>query len=93
MVAKLSAVEARSQDPVFVQSCGLSGLQERLSLCWPTPPDVPPSLKNRYRSQYVYLGCQDLQDPAAWDDLADFDLVLRLVDFSGLRPILAQRLG
>ena len=93
MGVKLSAVEARTQDPSFVQSCGLSGLQERLPLCWPTPPDVPPSPKNRYCSQYVYLGWQDLQDPAAWDDLADFDLVLRLVDFSGLRPVLAQRLS
>jgi hypothetical protein len=29
----------------------------------------------------------------AWTHLSDFDLVLRLVDFSGLRPVLAQRLG
>lgn len=93
MAAKLSAVEARAQDPAFVQSCGLSGLQERLPLCWPMLPDIPPSPKNRYRSGYVYLGWQDLQDPATWDELSDFDLVLRLVDFSGLRPLLAQRLG
>jgi hypothetical protein len=93
MVAKLSAIEARAQDSDFVAQCSLWGLQERLPLCWPTSPDVPPSPKNSYRSQYVYLGWQDLQDPAAWDDLSDFDLVLRLVDFSGLRPVLAQRLG
>lgn len=93
MGGKLSAVEARAQDSDFVAQCSFWGLQERLPLCWPTPPDVPPSPKNSYRSQYVYLGWQDLQDPAAWDDLSDFDLVLRLVDFSGLRPVLAQRLG
>jgi len=29
----------------------------------------------------------------AWLDLSDFDLALRLVDFSGLRPVLAQCLG
>ena len=93
MVVKLSAVEARAQDSDFVAQRSFCGLQERLPLCWPTPPDVPPSPKNRYRCHYVYLGWLDLQDPAAWDDLADFDLVLRLVDFSGLRPVLAQRLG
>jgi hypothetical protein len=93
MAAKLSAVEARAQDSDFVTQCSLQGLQERLPLCWPTPPDVPPSPKSRYRSQYVYLGWEDLSDPATWEQWSDFDLVLRLVDFSGLRPVLAQRLG
>jgi hypothetical protein len=32
-------------------------------------------------------------DPAAWEHLSPFDLVLRLIDFRGLRPVLAQRLG
>jgi hypothetical protein len=54
---------------------------------------VPPSPKRRYRSHYVYPGSEELLDPAAWAHLSDFDLVLRLVDFSGLRPVLAQRLG
>jgi len=93
VVAKLSAVEARAQDKRFVQHCSLSGLQTRLPLCWPTPSDVPPSPKRAYRSHYVYPGWQELQDTATWDDLSDFDLVLRLVDFSGLHPVLAQRLG
>jgi hypothetical protein len=93
MAAKLSAVEARAQDSDFVSQCNLQGLQERLPLCWSTPPDVPPSPKNRYRSQYVYLGWQDLLDPATWNELSDFDLVMRLVDFSGLRAVLGQRLG
>jgi hypothetical protein len=64
-----------------------------LPLRWPTPPQVPPSPKGRYRSHYVYQGWDDLLDPAAWAHLSDFDLVLRLIDFSGLRPVLAQRLG
>jgi hypothetical protein len=34
-----------------------------------------------------------LDDLTAWEHLSDFDLVLRLVDFTGLRPVLAQRLG
>jgi hypothetical protein len=93
VVAKLSAVEARAQDPLFVRQGSFEELQERLPLCWPTVPDVPPSPKRDYRSHYVYLGWQDLQDPAEWEELSDFDLVLRLIDFSGLRPVLAQRLG
>ncbi|MEJ2737121.1 MAG: hypothetical protein P8189_26765 [Anaerolineae bacterium] len=93
MAAKLTAVEARAQDPDFVAQCSLQGLQEKLPLCWPTPAGVPPSPKSRYRSQYVYLGWEDLSDPAIWEPLSDFDLVLRLIDFSGLRPVLAQRLG
>jgi hypothetical protein len=64
-----------------------------LPLRWPTPPNVPPSPKQRYRSHYVYQGWDNLLDRAAWAHLSDFDLVLRLVDFSGLRPVLAQRLG
>ena len=92
-MANLTAVEARARDSDFVDHCSLWGLQEQLPLCWPTPPDTPPSPKNRYRSQYVYLGWRDLRDLAAWDEFSDFDLVLRLVDFSGLRPVLAQRLG
>lgn len=36
---------------------------------------------------------QELLDPTAWEHLSHFDLVLRLIDFSNLRPVLAQRLG
>ena len=93
MAAKLSAVEARARDSDFVDQCSLWGLQERLPLRWPTPSHVPPSPKRRYRSHYVYQGGDDLLNLAAWAHLSDFDLVLRLVDFSGLRPVLAQRLG
>jgi len=92
-VANLTAVAARARDSDFVDQCSLWGLRGRLPLCWPTPPHVPPSPKPRYRAYYVYQGWDDLLDPAAWAHLSDFDLVLRLVDFSGLRPVLAQRLG
>ena len=73
--------------------CSLAGLKDRLPLVWPAPPDTPPSPKNEYRSHYVYLGWEDLQDLSAWEHLSDFDLLLRLVDFSLLRPVLAQLLG
>jgi hypothetical protein len=93
MTINVSAVVARAHDVTFVEQCSWPHLQARLPLCWPTPPDTPPSPKRTYRSHYVYAGWEDLQDPATWDHLSDFDLVLRLVDFSGLRPVLAQRLG
>jgi hypothetical protein len=89
----LTAVQARAQNVTFVKQCSLSGLADRLPLLWPAPPDTPPSPKNDYRSHYVHLGWQDLRDPAVWEYLSDFDLLLRLVDFGPLRPVLAQLLG
>ena len=101
MAANPSPTGTRTHDAVFVQDCSLHGLRERLPLRWPTPPGVPPSPKLSYRSKYAYPspgstrtpGWEELLDPVAWEHLSSFDLVLRLVDFSGLRPILAQRLG
>jgi hypothetical protein len=93
MAANPTPVETRAQDPHLVKHCSLQGLQERLPLLWPTPVDTSPSPKKGYRSNYTYLGWKELQDPVSWETLSDFDLILRLVDFSGLRPVLAQRLG
>ena len=93
MVAKLSAVQSRSCNQAFVEQCGLPGLLERLPLRWPTPGGTPPSPKKRYRSHYCYLGYDDLLDAKTWEHLSDFEVALRLVDFEGLRPVLAQRLG
>ena len=83
----------RVQDALFVSGCSLAGLQAQLPLCWPTPPGTPPSPKKSYRSGYAYLGWVELTDPPSWDQLSGFDVLLRLVDFSGLRPVLAQLLG
>ena len=93
MAASPTPVETRAQDSLFVNGCSLQGLQEKLPLRWSTPRDTPPSPKKSYCSNYRYLGWEDHQDPASWEGLSDFDLILRLVDFSGLRPVLAQRLG
>jgi hypothetical protein len=93
MAAKLTPVEQRAQDELFVARCSLDGLRQRLPLHWPTPPGTPPSPKKAYRSEYVYLGWDDLNDPATWEHRSEFDLLLRLIDYSGLRPVLAQCLG
>jgi DNA-directed RNA polymerase specialized sigma24 family protein len=93
MAAELTPVETRAQDPTFVAQCSLDGLRDRLPLRWPAPPDTPPSPKKRYRSHYLYLGWEDLEDSVAWEHFSDFDLLLRLVDYTSLRPVLAQLLG
>ena len=93
MAVDLTAVECRAQDGLFIAHCSLDGLRERLPLHWPTPAGTPPSPKKAYRSQYVYLGWQDLNDSATWEHSSEFDLLLRLIDFSGLRPVLAHLLG
>jgi hypothetical protein len=93
MATNPDAPTTRAQDALFVSQCSLQGLTDKLPLRWPTPPDTPPSPKHAYRSHYVYRGWHDLRKPATWEHLSDFDLLLRLIDFSGLRPVLAQRLG
>ena len=90
MAVDLTAVECRAQDGLFIAHCGLDGLRERLPLRWPTPAGTPPSPKKAYRLQHVYLGWQGLNDSATWEHIGEFDLLLRLIDFSGLRPVLAQ---
>ena len=87
----LSAVEQRAQDRLFIVQCSLDGLRDRLPLRWPTPQTRP--LRPSYRSRYVYLGWEDLKDPAVWEHLSLYDIVLRLIDFEGVRPVLAQLLG
>ena len=85
--------QSRIQEAAFVESCGGEELMRRLPMEWPTPASTPPSPKNKYRSGYEYLGWGELKDPPGWADFDDFDVLLRLVDFSGLRDVLAKRLG
>lgn len=89
----MTPTQTRQQHPEFVAHCSFSALRPQLPWRWPAPPGFPPSPKRRYRSTYAYLGADDLDTPAAWDELTDFELLLRLVDFSPLRPVLAQLLG
>ncbi len=93
MAADLSAGEHRAQDREFITTCQWPTWRARVPLRWPTPPDTPPSPKRTYRSNYVYLGGADLDDPATWAHCSEFDLLLRFIDFSGLRPVLATLLG
>jgi hypothetical protein len=94
--AKLTPPQTRAAEAGFVSQCSLASLQPRLPLDWPIPPETPPSPKKSYRSSYVYpfrAEVADLAQVLGWQGMCDFDLVLRLVDFSGLRPVLAHLLG
>lgn len=93
MRSPCSPPQTRAADKTFVQQCSFAGLRTQLPLRWPVPPGLPDSPKKRYRSRYLYHGWDDLDNLANWDTLSAFDLVLRLVDFSPLRPLLAWLLG
>jgi hypothetical protein len=92
----LTPPQTRVTDTDFVSQCNLASLQPHLPLAWPVSSEMPPSPKKSYRSSYVYLFQAEVTELAqvlAWQDLSDFDLLLRLVDFSGLRAVLAHLLG
>lgn len=60
-----------------------------LRLC--VPADVPPWRPRVCRSYYQWLPPDDIRSAADLGGLDDFDLILRLFDFSAWRPVLAQR--
>jgi len=83
----------RGQDADFVNQCCISSLRERLPLRWPKAANTPPSPKLSYRSCYQYLGWEGLENADGGQDWDDFDWLLRLVDFSLMRDVLAEQLG
>ncbi len=104
-----TSVQTRAQDTKLVNQCRFANpaaapalslpqgsgqvLQAQLPLPWATPPETAPSPKKQYRSHYRYRGYEKLTEPTAWEYLPSFEIALHLIDFSGLRPILAQQLG
>ena len=91
--ASLSSQESRTGDANWVRTHSFQAIQAQLPLRWPVAADTSMCRKLRFRSQYVYQGWADLQDQAAWEQLNLYELLLRLIDFSSLRPVLAQLLG
>lgn len=100
----LPAAERRLLLPNFVETCCWQTVRPLLPLrlvvpptqpaCAAAVPAVPPVWQPRYcRSHYVWLPPEPglTNDLRTWQGLDDFDLILRLFDFSAWRPILGQR--
>jgi hypothetical protein len=60
---QLIASRKRAAHPDFVPTFSLGALRERLPFRFPVPAGVLPSPKGRYRSEYRYLGYEDLARP------------------------------
>jgi len=87
----LPAAERRLLVEQFVDTFQWQALRPLLPFRLSVPPDVPSWQVRRCRSHYRWLPADDLQSLDDLEGLDDFDLVLRLFDFSPWRPILAQR--
>lgn len=89
-VPVLTASRKRALHPDFLPTFSLDALHDRLPLLFAVPEDTPPSPKRRYRSEYRYLGFEDLTQAEVLVNLSLFEVALRLIDFSPLRHYLAQ---
>jgi hypothetical protein len=87
----LDAAERRQLTRHFVVTCQWKAIRPLLPLRLVVPADVPPRQGRLCRSHYVWLFPEDSPSPDDLIGLDDFDLLLRLFDFSPWRPILAQR--
>jgi hypothetical protein len=86
----LIASRKRAAHPDFVPTLSLGALRGRLPFRFPVPAGVLPSPKRRYRSEYRYLGYEDLACSTQLVNVTFFEVALRLIDFSPLRDYLAQ---
>ena len=89
-ISEFTASRKRATYPDFVRTFSLEALRDRLPLRLPVPDGTPPSPKRRYRSEYRYLGCDDLTQSGELANLTLFEVALRLIDFASLRDYLAQ---
>lgn len=89
---KPTAIKKRAENPTALAPFDLDNLRHKLPLAFPLHPGVPPSPKPRYRSDYRYLGGDDLEDRAVLESLSPFEIALRLFDYSHLEPLLAAHI-
>jgi len=86
----LTAVQKRAAQPLLVGTFSVQALLPRLPFAYPADATVPPSPKLRYRSAYRCPGPGCLMEEARRNNASDLEVALQLIDFSPLRPILAQ---
>jgi hypothetical protein len=87
----LAAADRRRLSQRFVQTFTWESVRPLLPFRLDLPPSVPLWRARTCRSHYVWLPPEDLSSPEAWQGLDNFDVVLRLFDFSPWRPILGRR--
>ncbi len=87
----LPAAERRQWTEHFCATLAWDVLHPQLPLRLAVPEGVPKWLPRLCRSHYQWLPPDDIQSVEDLRGLDDFDLVLRLFDFSAWRPILGQR--
>lgn len=87
----LSAEERRLYTPGFLAVFPWQAIREHLPLPVAPLPDVPPWPGRRGRSYYQYIEPEATLSSKDWEGLDEFDLILRLFDFTNWRPLFAQR--
>lgn len=87
----LAAEERRLYTPGFLEVFPWERIREHLPLRVAPLPDVPPWPGRQCRSYYQYIEPEATLALADWQGLDEFDVILRLFDFSAWRPLFAQR--
>jgi hypothetical protein len=87
----VEAPERRLLTAHFVSTFSWSAIRPQLPLRLVVPSDVHPWQPRHCRSYYQWLSPEETLSAKDLRGLDDFDLMLRLFDFSAWRPILAQR--
>lgn len=87
----VDAPERRLMTDHFLTAFTWDEIRLHLPLLLVLPDPVPPWTPRLCRSYYHWLPPDDIQSAEDLEGMDDFDLVLRLFDFSAWRPILAQR--
>lgn len=87
----IAAAERRLRLPNFVALFRWEAIRPLLPLQLPTPGNPPPWHGRICRSYYRWLPSDDLASSADLSRLDEFDLLLRLFDFSPWRPYFARR--
>ena len=88
---KPTAIEKRAQNTKALEPFTLHNLKQKLPLVFPRDPNLPPSPKPRYRSDYRYLGFDDLNEETI-ETFSPFEIAVRLFDYRYLEPLLAAHI-
>ncbi len=84
-----TAAAKRAQQPDLVATWSIGALTGEGPLSFPVDPELPASPKPRYRSSYQPPDPTSL-DSSGLDQASEFEIALRLIDFSALERALAH---